>query len=227
MTNVREDSQPDMPCQPTPGRAGITVAVQGGQPVPIDMPVATAGAISLDGRMLAFTRNGARYARKHYKGNSSADIYVQDLSTKLISQLTDTDLQQFREFRQDLSPMWGADGMIYYASERDGYFNLWRIAAGGGTPVQVTAYKTDGIQNPAISPDGRDIVYEYNFDLWKMRVPDGKPVRIALDLAFDPKENLVEYLASDSRADGFSATPKGDYLAVDYHGEIYLVRPQP
>jgi len=201
----------------------FAVPVKGGQPTALDMPVATAGMISQDGRMIAFNRNGARYARKHYKGNSSADIYVEDLSTKLISQLTDTDLQQYKEFRQDLSPMWGADGMIYYASERDGYFNIWKIATGGGTPVQVTAYKTDGIQNPSISPDGRDIIYEYGFDLWKLRVPDGKPAKIALDLVFDPKENLVEYLASDSRADGFSVTPKGDYLAVDYHGEIFIV----
>jgi len=199
------------------------VPVKGGPPVALEMPPATAGAISLDGRMIAFNRNGARYARKHYKGNSSADIYVEDLTTKLISQLTDTDLTQYKEFRQDLSPMWGADGMIYYASERDGYFNLWKTGTGGGTPVPVTTYKADGIQNPSISPDGRDIIYEYNFDLFKLRVPDGKPVKITLDLASDPKENLVEYLAADSRADGFSVAPKGDYLAVDFHGEIFIV----
>jgi tricorn protease len=84
-----------------------TVSVKGGQPAALAMPPATAGMISLDGRMIAFNRNGGRYARKHYKGNNSADIFVEDLSSRLISQLTDTDLQQFREFRQDLSPRTG------------------------------------------------------------------------------------------------------------------------
>ena len=34
--------------------------------------------------------------------------------TKEITQLTNTDLKNFREFRQDVMPMWGADGMIYF-----------------------------------------------------------------------------------------------------------------
>jgi tricorn protease len=199
------------------------VSIKGGLPTLLDMPTASNGMISPDGTMIAFNRNATRYARKHYQGNSSADIYVEDLTTKEVRQLTDTDIQKFRQFRQDLTPMWGADGMIYFGSERDGFFNIWKVSPKGGAPAQVTSFKTDGIQNPSMSPDGKDLIFEYAFDLWKMKIAEAKPQRVALDLAFDPKENLVEYLAADSRADGFSPSPKGDYAAVDYHGEIFVV----
>ena len=205
------------------GSPFYTVSKNGGLPVPMAMDQASFGMMSQDGRMVTFNRNSARYGRKHYKGNSSADIFVQNLATKEITQITDTDPKNFREFRQDLSPMWGADGMIYFASERNGTFNIWKISPKGGAATQVTFHKKGGVQYPAMSPNGADVIYECDFDLYKMKVADAKPQRIALDLAFDPKQNLVTYLAADSRADGFSPSPKGDYAAVDYHGEIFVV----
>ena len=200
-----------------------TVSVKGGLPVPLPMDQAALGMISPDGKKVAFNRIAPRYWRKGYKGNASAELYVMDAGGGNIAQLTNTKIEDFRTFRQDFMPMWGADGMIYFLSERDGFFNIWKIAPSGGTPVQATFHKKDGIQFPSISPDGTEIIYECEFDLWKMKVPSGKPERIALDLAFDPKTNLVEYLAVDGRADGFARSPKDDYLAVDYHGEIFLV----
>jgi tricorn protease len=200
-----------------------TVPAAGGLPLPLPMDQAALGMISQDGKRIAFNRIAPRYWRKGYKGNASAELYVMDAAGGDIVQLTNTRLEDFRSFRQDYMPMWGADGMIYFLSERDGLFNIWKIPPAGGEPVQVTFHKDDGIQFPAISPDGTEIIYECDFDLWKMKVPDGRPERITLNLAFDPKWNNLEYLAVDGRADGFAPSPRGDYLAVDYHGEIFVV----
>ena len=73
--------------------------------------------------------------------------------------------------------MWGADGQIYFASERDEIFNIWRIAPTGGAPPQVTRHKEDGIQFPSISPDGKVIAYENEFELWTLDVPSGTPTQ--------------------------------------------------
>jgi len=200
-----------------------TVSVKGGLPLPLPMDQAALGMISQDGKRIAFNRIAPRYWRKGYKGNASAELYVMDADGGNIVQLTNTKLEDFRSFRQDVMPMWGADGQVYFLSERDGIFNVWKIAPAGGTPVQVTFHKKDGVQFPSISPDGTEIIYECEFDLWKIKVPSGQPERIALELAFDPKENTVEYLATDGRADGFARSPKGEALAVDYHGEIFIV----
>ena len=90
--------------------------------------------------------------------------------------------------------MWGADGMMYFASERDDIFNIWRIAPTGGAPAQVTRHKEDGVQFPSISPDGKTIVYENEFELWTLDVPSGSPKKVTIDMAFDPKDNLITWV---------------------------------
>src|SRR4030095_5104927 len=66
--------------------------LDGGLPVPMGMDFARAGMIRQDGSMVVFTRENKNETRKGYRGNNSADIYVQDDRTKKITQLTDTEL---------------------------------------------------------------------------------------------------------------------------------------
>lgn len=204
-----------------------TMGLESDLPLPMDMDRGSAGMISQDGNFLAFNRLGFRYWRKHYRGNYNTDIWLQDLRTKEITQLTDTKVKEFRNHTQDAYPMWGIDGMIYFMSERDDIFNIWKVSPQGGQPVQVTFHRKDGVQYPSISPDGRTIIYENEFELWKLVLPDGEPEKISISLEFDNKENLIDYLQADSKADGFSPSPEGDYVAVDYHGEIFLVPTDP
>ena len=205
----------------------FTVGLDGKLPLPMDMDMGGAGMISQDGKTLAFNRFGFRYWRKHYRGNRNTDIWLQDLRTKKITQLTDRDIKKFRTHTQDAFPMWGADGKIYFMSERDDIFNIWKISKKGGEPVQVTFHKKDGVQYPSISPDGKAIVYENEFELWKLDISSGKPQKIPLSFQFDAKENLVDFLHVDSEMDGFTPSPDGSYLAVDYHGEVFLVPSNP
>ena len=179
--------------------------------------------IRQDGALLAYNRGPAvPTTRRGYKGNSNADVFVADLRSGGIRQLTDTNPREFRTHVHDGNPMWGADGMIYYLSERDGNFNLWRMNATGGDQRQVTDHDDD-IQSPSISPDGKRIVYELDFELWTLDVPAGRPRKIAVAIAADLKDNTIEYLSTENRADGFAPSPSGDYVAVDFHGEIFAV----
>ncbi|WP_291155626.1 S41 family peptidase [Gemmatimonas sp. UBA7669] len=197
--------------------------LDGTQPRPMAMDIGRSGMIKQDATLVAFNRSLPSYWRKGYRGNSNADIAVQDLRTGQITELTDTELKQFQSFTHDVHPMWGADGQIYFASERDGIFNLWRIAPSGGAPQQVTRHKEDGVQFPAISPDGKRIIYENDFELWTLDVPGGTPRKLALRLAADPKENAISLLTTSNRADGFAPSPDGNQVAVDFHGEIVIV----
>lgn len=204
-----------------------TVSAEGDLPVPMQMDAGATGMIRQDGSQIAFNRVGFTYWRKGYRGNRNSDIWVQDLNSNEITQLTDQNTREFRNHTQDAFPMWGSDGMIYFMSERDGIFNIWKVASTGGDPVQVTSHGSDGVQYPSISPDGSTIIYENEFELWKLAVPDGRPQKITIDLDFDPKTNLVEYLQSENGADGFAPSPEGDYVAVDFHGEIFIVPTDP
>ena len=203
------------------------VPLDGSLPMPLAMDAARTGMIKQDNTLVAFNRTNFTYWRKGYRGNNSTDIDVLDLKTGEVKQITDTNLNDFRKFTQDANPMWGADGNIYFQSERDGTFNIWKIAPTGGTPTQVTHHKTDGVQFPSISADGKHLIYENEFELWTLDIPSGQPRKITVDLAFDPKTNTESLLTSNNQADGFSPSPNGDYLAVDWHGEIYVVPTDP
>jgi len=199
------------------------VPLDGGLPMPMPMDFARAGMIRQDGGAVVFTRENKSETRKGYRGNNSADIYVQDLRTRTITQLTDPDLASFREHVQDGHPMWGADGMIYFVSERSGSYNLWRMSPTGAEPAQLTRFSTAGVKWPSISPDGRTIVFTQDYELYALDLPDGTPKKIVVSAAVDPIENRIELVRSENRADGFAPSPDGSQLAVDFRGEIFLV----
>jgi tricorn protease len=87
-------------------------------------------------------------------------------------------MRDYQQHVNDVFPMWGADGMLYFASERDGTYNVWRMSPKGGAPQQVTRFDAGGVFSPAISPDGKRIVFQHDFDLWTLDVPNGSPKKV-------------------------------------------------
>jgi Tol biopolymer transport system component len=197
--------------------------IDGSIPTPLPVDFGSTGMIKQDGSILAFNRGSAPpTTRRGYKGNNNADVYVLDLKTNAIRQLTDTNPKDFRTHVHDGHPMWAADGQIYYVSERGGNFNIWRMDATGRNQRQVTSHKDD-VQNPSISSDGKRIVYENDFGLMTLDVATGRSRAVPVVIDTDLKDNVVSYLTTESRADGFGPHPNGDYVAVDFHGDIMVV----
>jgi len=54
-------------------------------------------------------------------------------------------------------------------------------------------------------------------------VPAGTPKKLSIPLAFDPKEHDIELIPVASRADAFGVAPVGDYMVVEFHGELAIV----
>ena len=102
-------------------------------------------------------------------------------------------------------PMWGADDAIYFVADplpndksvkpgspdvRKSANNIYKIPAnGGGQPVQVTKHADGNVFWPSMSSDGKTIVYEDNFGIWKLDVASGRTNEIKLDIATDEKDN--------------------------------------
>lgn len=197
--------------------------IDGHVATPLGMGISRAGMMSQDGATIAFNRNLPSAWRKEYRGNAAATISVMNVKSGDITEITNTDMKQFRTMANTVFPMWGADGMIYFATERDGPYNIWRISPTGGAPQQVTHHAQGGVFFPSISPDGKKIVYQNDFDLYTLDVPNGTPKKLTVAMTFDPKVNDMVVLTAENRAEGFSVSPTGDYMAVDYHGEIAIV----
>ncbi len=204
-----------------------TVSPDGDLPIPMEMDQAKNAAISPDGRFVVFNRASVSTSRKGQRGNRTTDIWIQDREAETLTKLTDPisnpEMEGFREHVHDAIPMWGADDMIYFVSERDGIFNIWKMSPDGGNVSQVTRHTQGGVKYPAISNDGRTIAYTNDHELFVLDVPSGTPQQVSVELAFDPSINRVEWVDVEDQAQGFGAHPDGDVVAVDSRGEIFLV----
>jgi tricorn protease len=199
--------------------------IDGSSEEPVNMASARLGMVRQDASLIAYNRTLPSTAvwRKGFRGNSAAGLVVQDLKSGEIVELTNANMRDYKDHINDVYPMWGADGQIYFASERDGTYNIWRMSARGGTPQQVTHFKQGGVFFPSISPDGKRIIFQQDFDLWTLDVPNGSPKKLSIPLAFDRKDNDLDVLTTDNLAEGFSPSLNGDYVAVDFHGDIVIV----
>jgi tricorn protease len=199
------------------------VSVEGGIPTALTMDQARDVAFSPDGSQVVFNRRGVSTTRKGYRGNASTDLFIQDVASGEIRQLTDPRIEDYREHAHDAVPMWGADDRMYFLSERSGVFNIWRMAPDGSGAEQVTEFTEGGVKYPSISADGSMIAFTQQHELWTMTVPDGTPRRVTVEIDADLTTNLVEWVEVDGTAQGFAGAPDGDHVAVDQRGEIVIV----
>ena len=65
--------------------------------------------------------------------------------------------------------------------------NIWKISDKGGKETQVTNHGDGNLFFPSISADGKTIVYEDNFGLWKLDTASGKSSEIVIDIKVGPE----------------------------------------
>lgn len=83
---------------------------------------------------------------------------------------------------ESVCPSWSHDGKwIYFASERLGDRQVWKVPATGGTPVQVTRH---GGHAALESPDGKTVYYAKTFvaepEIWQVPVEGGAETPLPL-----------------------------------------------
>lgn len=174
------------------------------------------GTFSPDGSKLAINRRSQVYWRKYYRGSYQSDVTVMDIANKKFTDLTDFP-------GMDSWPMWSRDGHIYFVSDREngGLTNIWRVSEKGGKAEQVTTFKSGDVRWPAISADGKTIVFEHDFGIWKLDVASRKTSAIRINIAAETQENMSEVRTYTSRADDFDLAPNGRRVSLSVHGEIF------
>ncbi len=209
------------------------ISVTGGPETALPLDWGYWGSYSPDGARFAFNRHPSSWSRQHYRGSYAADLWIADFAhstyTKLLAD------ERYNRYW----PMWGADGMVYYVADplpnernivpgsaevRKSVNNIYKISsAGNAQPVQVTRHTSGNLFWPSMSSDGKVIVYEEDFGLWKLDVATGKSTEIKLNIATDDKENEVEIETINNEVDSFDLSPSSQRAVVSARGQLFTI----
>jgi tricorn protease len=211
------------------------IAIGGGQEQPLPVDWGFWGNFSPDGKSLVFNRHPAVWTRQHYRGSYAADLWVADLAAKTYTKLLPD--ERYNRYW----PMWGADGSIYYVADplpndrsvspgspevRKSVNNIFKIPVRGGQPIQVTHHPDGNLFWPSMSSDGKVIVYEELFGIWKLDVASGKTSEIKVEIAADEKNNEEDFETVTDEVDAFDISPSGRRAVISARGQILTIATQ-
>jgi tricorn protease len=194
------------------------VPVDGGSARDAGPDMGVAGSYSPDGTKLAINRKAQAYWRKYYRGAYQSDVTVMDLASRTFKDLAPFD-------GMDSWPMWGRDGFIYFVSDREGrgLTNIWRVGQSGGDPEPVTRFTAGDVRFPAMSGDGKTIVFEHELGIWRLDIDSRKVRPIPLEIAAETQETLTEFRDFNSTVDDYDLAPDGRRIVLSVHGEVFSV----
>ena len=132
------------------------------------------GAISPNGRTLAFVARGIASSQWWRRGSSHVDqseLWTMDLESAepVYTQLTQRDARQ-------MWPLWSGDGAsLFYVSDRGGVENVWsRPASPRGADRRITAFTSGRVLWPSATTDARTIAFERDFAIWTLDTQSGQ-----------------------------------------------------
>ncbi|RMH04931.1 MAG: hypothetical protein D6702_01710 [Planctomycetota bacterium] len=199
----------------------LTVSPEGGLPELLPVPYGAFGAISEDGRWLAYTpisRDGRTW--KRYRGGLASDIWLFDLQSREARQVTDWE-------GTDSQPMWHGP-VLYYLSDAGGEhrLNIWKYDLRDHTRSQVTHFTDFDIAWPSIGPGDHgqgEIVFQLGPELRLLDLASERSrpveVRVPGDAArvrprtVDAAENITDW----------SISPHGKRVAVTARGDVWTL----
>ncbi|MGH9348668.1 MAG: S41 family peptidase [Vicinamibacterales bacterium] len=193
-----------------------TVGLDGGMPVNAGPDMGVWAAYSPDGTRLAINRHGQVYWRKYYRGANATEITLMDIAAKRFTEVTDFD-------GLDSWPMWARNGYIYFVSDRQGggLTNIWRVPESGGRAEQVTTFTAGDVRWPSMSDDGRVVMFEHDFGIWKLDVATHTASPVPLAIAAETQENTSDVRTFNSEVDDYDLDPSGQRIAFSVHGEVF------
>src|SRR5215207_355412 len=175
-----------------------------------------AAAPAPEGSTLAFVGRGYgqwwRHGHAHI--DESVIMLMREHSPTKYEALTDGGAKE-------VWPMWGEGGKsLYYMSDRGGAENLWKLPL-GGRPVQLTKFTLGRVLWPNISYDGRTVVFERGYGIWRMETDSGRASEVRITLRGAPAGPAVERVRQTEQLQDLALSPDGKKVAFVARGEVF------
>ena len=119
-------------------------------------------------------------------------------------------------------PMWSKDGgSIYYVSDRSGTQNLWMKTI-KGEPQKLTNFTKGRVIWPIMASNGKSIVFERDFKVWKFDVASGKAAEVSITLRGLPSGPGTEHQKYTAQFRGLALSPDAKKVAFTAHGDVFV-----
>ena len=192
------------------------VSAGGGLPEKLPVPYGEFGAVSPDGKTLAYTPISTDFATwKRYRGGMAPDVWLFDLEKKTAENITLNDAN-------DSQPMWHGS-TVYYLSDRSGLgrANLWAYDTKTKQTRQVTKFTDSEVHFPSMGPE--EIVFESHGHLHLLDLASEQVREVEITVVTDratlrPRTINVTNFVSNS-----SLSPTGKRALFEARGEIFSV----
>jgi Tol biopolymer transport system component/C-terminal processing protease CtpA/Prc len=128
--------------------------------------------------------------------------------------------------------MWAPDGRtLYFMSDRDGAENLWAQPMNGlapnGAARRLTSFKDGRLLWPTIGADGRAIVFERDFAVWRADPATGQARAVPITLRGAPAGGAVERISQSNGIQEMALAPDGKKAAFVIRGEVFASATRP
>ena len=176
-------------------------------------------APSPDGQSVALMAKGTSSAQWWRNGHShidEAELWLKPVATAAPYR------RLLGATSKRLWPMWRPDGRgLYFMSDEGGSENLWRLSLDPvAKPEKITRFTSGRLLFPSIGYDGRAIVFEREFEIWKLDTASGAVAKVPVSLRGAPAAAGERRLVETSFR-SLAVSPDGKKLAVIAHGEVF------
>ncbi|MCB1227856.1 MAG: PD40 domain-containing protein, partial [Verrucomicrobiales bacterium] len=193
-------------------RLALMEVTQRAAEIPLFDDYALAGTLSRDGSQVLFMREGSEpWWRQGFKGSRAGQIWHFDRQKNAFRCLLSDEIE-------NRSPLWRADQKGCYLVRQG---NLWEYDFASKRTTQHTHFQEDLVTFPAISRDGRTLVFRVRFDLYRWHPGDAEPEKILIEGATEPDPDEVRVMLSKATEVHFA--PSGLELAMVAGGDVWVM----
>lgn len=193
-----------------------TLALAETFPTPVPLPTAYVGSLSPDGRRIAYLPRSHNYQFsefRHYHGGASSPMWIADLETGAIEQVTD-------ERANAHDPIW-IEGRIYFSWDCDGTFNLYVYDLLTKEIRKLTNFDRFGVRSAA--SDGRSVVLVVDGELHVFDVASESVRTLEVQIPLDRAATRARTVNALQWIQSYSLDRAGAQAVVCGRGDVFLV----
>lgn len=191
------------------------IPVNGGRARLITAAGVDNGRYNADGSQIVFqdVKGYEDYYRKHEQAAISQNVWVYNVSNDSYRQITAD------KFGNRVPAFSNSGDAIYYTSQKNGDFNVFKKASNGSSDIQLTNFKGFPVRYLSVSSNNR-LAFSWKGDLYTM-TDGGTPQKLNVQITNNTGYNTIQHQKIDGVTE-FQVSPSGKEIAFINRGEVFV-----